>query len=282
VTEGNGAAGAPTAGSITGEPMRALEIREVSKHFGSVRAVSEVTLGVGVGEVLGLVGDNGAGKTTLVRCIGGIHAVDGGEIAIDGVVREELGPELARELGIEIVHQNLSLVSSFDVAHNFFLNREPTRRGIMSKRMGWLDKAAMYRRTAESLAALDIRVDARARVSTLSGGQRQIIAVARAITWGRHIVILDEPAAALGVRQSELVLKFVRMLAARGVAVVFITHNMDHVLRVTDRVVVLRQGRKVADMPTAQLSAREIVSYITGGHDETDAPGADVEGLAEI
>jgi ABC-type sugar transport system ATPase subunit len=252
-----------TSADVGGKPV--LEVREASKKFGPVRALTDVTLALHAGEVLGLVGDNGAGKSTLVRCIGGIHRLDGGEVSIDGVAREHLDPEVARELGIETVHQHLSLVERFDVAENMFLNRELIRSGI-GGRLGWLDKRAMHRQTAETLSKLSIQIDADARVANLSGGQRQIIAVARAVTWGSHIVMLDEPAAALGVRQSEMVLRFVRMLAGRGVAVLFITHNMEHVIEVTDRVVVLRQGRKVADMRTQDTSPSQIVGYITGGH----------------
>jgi simple sugar transport system ATP-binding protein len=241
-----------------------LEVTGVSKSFGAVRALSDVTLGLHAGEVLGLVGDNGAGKSTLVRCIGGIHRIDAGAIRVDGNDQGDLDPERSRGLGIEIVHQNLSLVEQFDVAQNIFLNREMMRSGSAARRLGWLNKREMYEHTRKALASLDIRIDATARVATLSGGQRQIVAVARAVTWGSHIVVLDEPAAALGVRQSEMVLNFIRMLAGRGVAVVFISHNMDHVLQVTDRVVVLRQGRKVADAPTQGVSAREIVAFITG------------------
>ncbi|MFZ1996405.1 MAG: ATP-binding cassette domain-containing protein, partial [Solirubrobacteraceae bacterium] len=252
-------------------------VRNVSKRFGAVRALSGVTLAIDAGEVLGLVGDNGAGKSTLVRCIGGIHRIDEGAIRVDGVESGELDPERARELGIEIVHQHLSLVEQFDVAQNMFLNRELMRSGAAARWLGWLHKRAMYDRTSETLASLDIRIDGRARVATLSGGQRQIVAVARAVTWGSHIVVLDEPAAALGVRQAEMVLNFVRMLAGRGVAVVFITHNMEHVLRVTDRVAVLRQGRKVADMPTRGVSTQEIVAFITGA-DGPAAPRAGAPG----
>jgi simple sugar transport system ATP-binding protein len=252
-----------TSPDVAGRPV--LEVRGVSKKFGAVQALTEVTLTLHAGEVLGLVGDNGAGKSTLVRCIGGIHRLDGGEVSIDGEVREHLDPEGARALGIETVHQHLSLVERFDVTENMFLNREVTRRGI-GRRLGWLDKRLMHRQTVDVLSKLSIQIDAGARVSNLSGGQRQIIAVARAVTWGSHIVMLDEPAAALGVRQSEMVLSFVRMLAGRGVAVLFITHNMEHVIEVTDRVVVLRQGRKVADMRTEETSASEVVGYITGGY----------------
>lgn len=252
----------PTLSGATDVPV--LEVKGVSKSFGPVRAVTEVTLSLHAGEVLGLVGDNGAGKSTLVRCIGGIHDLDGGELRVDGIVREGLDPEAARDLGIEIVHQGLSLVEQFDVAQNMFLNRELMRRGSAARRIGWLDKRAMYAETSDALRRLGIAIQARARVATLSGGQRQIVAVARAVTWGRHIVLLDEPTAALGVRQSELVLNFVRMLAGSGVAVVFISHNMDHVMQVSDRVAVLRQGMKVADARTQDVSAREIVGFITG------------------
>ncbi len=253
---------AETVAPSSNQPV--LEIKGLSKSFGPVRAVTEISLRVHAGEVLGLVGDNGAGKSTLVRCIGGIYRVDSGEISVDGVLQEGLDPEIARELGIEIVHQGLSLVEQFDVAQNMFLNRELIRRGPAARRLGWLDKRTMYARTASALSTLGIRIDPRARVATLSGGQRQIVAVARAVTWGRHIVVLDEPAAALGVRQAEMVLNFIRMLAGRGVAVVFISHNMEHVLQITDRVAVMRRGMKVADTRTQDVSAREIVAFITG------------------
>ena len=176
----------------------------------------------------------------------------------------ELTAERARTLGIETVYQNLSLVDTLDVMQNFFLNREIVYNNPVARPLRWMNRRRMYRDTDAHLKALALPVDARRAVSALSGGQRQMIAVARAITWGRHIVMLDEPAAALGVRQSIQVLNFVRSMAARGVAVLFISHNMQHVLQVTDRIVVLRHGAKVGDLPTAGATAQQIVTLITG------------------
>jgi ABC-type sugar transport system ATPase subunit len=248
-----------------------LEARNVSKSYGAVRALRDVSLALRAGEVLGLVGDNGAGKTTLVKCIAGTHRPDDGEILLDGEPQATLTPERARELGIETVHQNLSLVDTLDVMHNFFLNREIAGGGPVGRPIGWLNKRAMYRTTREKLESLGLRVDPHTPVAALSGGQRQMIAVARAITWGSHIVMMDEPAAALGVRQSMQVLSFIRMLSGRGIAVMFISHNMQHVLRVTDRIVVLRHGEKVGDLETRGTHAREIVTLITGS--ELVVPG---------
>lgn len=241
-----------------------MEVRNASKAYGAVSALRDVSLELYAGEVLGLVGDNGAGKTTLVKCIAGTHRPDVGEIYVDGEPQPALTSHRARELGIETVHQNLSLVDTLDVMHNFFLNREVLGGGPPGRAIGWLNKSAMYRTTRDTLDSLGLRVDPRTPVAALSGGQRQMIAVARAITWGSHIVVMDEPAAALGVRQSMQVLSFIRMLAERGIAVLFISHNMQHVLQVTDRIVVLRHGEKVGDLETRSTHARHIVTLITG------------------
>jgi ABC-type sugar transport system ATPase subunit len=241
-----------------------LEARGISKSYGAVRALASVDLELRRGEVLGLVGDNGAGKTTLVKCLSGVFRPDSGAILIDGKEYTDLNAEFARSLGIETVYQNLSLVDTLDVTQNFFLNRELFYSNPVARTLRWMNRRRMYRSTAEHLRALGLAVDARRPVSALSGGQRQMIAVGRAITWGRHIVMLDEPAAALGVRQSMQVLHFVRSMAERGVAVLFISHNMQHVLQVTDRIVVLRHGQKVGDLPTADATAQQIVTLITG------------------
>jgi simple sugar transport system ATP-binding protein len=241
-----------------------LATRGISRSYGAVRALHDVSLELRRGEVLGLVGDNGAGKTTLVKCIAGILRPDAGEIVVDGEVHGELTAEAARSLGIEVVQQNLSLVDTLDVTQNFFLNRELVYRFPLARALGWMNRRGMYRRTAETLDSLGLTADPTRPASSLSGGQRQMVAVARAITWGRHIVIMDEPAAALGVRQALRVMEFVRMLASRGVAVIFISHNMQHVLQVTDRIIVLRHGENVGDLVTASTSAREIVTLITG------------------
>jgi simple sugar transport system ATP-binding protein len=242
----------------------AVELRGLEKSYGAVQALRGVSLQLFAGEVLGLVGDNGAGKTTLVKCIAGVHRADAGEIHVDGELRRNLDADSARTLGIETVHQNLSLVDTLDVAQNFFLNRELVYGNWPARLLSWTNRRAMYRDTRKILSGFGLDVSPRRPVSALSGGQRQMIAVARAIHWGRHIVILDEPAAALGVRQSMQVLQFVRSLADRGVAVLFISHNMQHVLRATTRIVVLRHGEKVGDVPTAGTDAREIVTLITG------------------
>ena len=241
-----------------------LEARGISKAYGAVRALSDVDLALYPGEVLGLVGDNGAGKTTCVKCLSGVLRPDAGSIAIDGAEHRELDAEGARLLGIETVHQNLSLIDTLDIAQNFFLNRELLVGGALGRRLRWLNRRQMYREAAERLHELGLTVDVRRPVSALSGGQRQMIAVGRAISWGRHIVILDEPAAALGVRQSAQVLSFIRTMASRGVAVLFISHNLQHVLRVTDRIVVFRHGQKVGDLPTGEATAQAIVTLITG------------------
>ncbi len=253
-----------SAAATNGGGTPAVALHDVSKSYGAVQALTGVSLELRAGEVLGLVGDNGAGKTTLVKCIAGVHRPDSGEIYIDGERREHLTAEYARELGIETVHQNLSLVDTLDVAQNFFLNRELVHRNPLGRRLGWLRRRAMYRETRRVLSGLGLDVSPHRAVSALSGGQRQMIAVARAIHWGRHIVMLDEPAAALGVRQAMQVLQFVRRLAEQGIAVLFISHNMQHVLRATTRIVVLRHGAKVGDVATAETSAREIVTLITG------------------
>jgi ABC-type sugar transport system ATPase subunit len=189
---------------------------------------------------------------------------DSGSVLVDGVEQSGMTAEHARTLGIETVYQNLSLIDTLDVMQNWFLNRELTYPYPVLRSLGLVDKRRMYRETDDHLRELGLPVEARRQVSALSGGQRQMIAVGRAITWGKHIVMLDEPAAALGVRQSIQVLQFVRRLAERGVAVLFISHNMQHVLKVTDRIVVLRHGVKVGDMPTAEATAQSIVTLITG------------------
>jgi ABC-type sugar transport system ATPase subunit len=253
----------PVTNSSAGSGV-VLEARGISKAYGAVQALNDVDLALNRGEVLGLVGDNGAGKTTLVKCLSGVLRPDSGSIMIDGHSYDDLTAEFARTLGIETVYQNLSLVDTLDVMQNFFLNREVFYANPLARSLRWRNRRRMYRTTDEHLRALGLAVEARRPVSALSGGQRQMIAVGRAITWGRHIVMLDEPAAALGVRQSMQVLHFVRTMAERGVAVLFISHNMQHVLQVTDRIIVLRHGEKVGDVRTADATAQQIVTLITG------------------
>jgi simple sugar transport system ATP-binding protein len=246
-----------------------LEVAGLTKTFGGLKAIDSVDLEVRPGEVIGLVGDNGAGKSTLVRCIAGVYAPDEGEIRVEGQpvqTHKTHSPKQAAEAGIEVVHQDLSLIPHGDVAENLFLNRELRSPWPVLRQIGWLDKAAMRRRAREILTEVGIGgiVSVRQRIGELSGGQRQCVAIGRAVGWKRRIVFLDEPTAALGVRQTAIVLDLIRRLRDRGIAVVLISHNMEQVLDVCDRVVVMRLGRKVADRPVAELDGSMLVSYITG------------------
>jgi ABC-type sugar transport system ATPase subunit len=242
-----------------------LETRNLSKSFGAVRALIDVSIELRAGEVLGLLGDNGAGKSTLARCIAGLYLPDSGTILIDGRAVQINTPRVARELGIEAVHQNLALVSQLDVAANLFLNRELVPQNAALRALRWLDKKRMQEESDRILERLQIKVpSATTTVDKLSGGQRQAVAIGRAIAWGRHIVLLDEPAAALGVEQSRHVNELICRLRDAGVALILISHNMQSVLEVCDRAVVLRHGRKVADVAVRDVSASDLVALITG------------------
>jgi ABC-type sugar transport system ATPase subunit len=247
-------------------PGPLLQVTGLGKHFGGLRALEAIDLAVHTGEVVGLVGDNGAGKSTLVRCIAGVYTADEGEVRIDGISLGHHGPRRAAELGIEVVHQDLSLVMHGDVTQNLYLNREIRSRVPLLRQVGWLDKRAMRAGARAILDQVGIggAVSVRQRISDLSGGQRQSIAIGRAVGWSRKVVFLDEPTAALGVRQTRHVLDLIRRLRDRGIAVVLISHNMEQVMATCDRVVVLRLGRKVADEPIGQLDGPKLVSYITG------------------
>jgi ABC-type sugar transport system ATPase subunit len=247
------------------EGSRVLALRGISKSFGAVQALRDVDFELGAGEVVGLVGDNGAGKSTLLKTIGGVHAPDEGEIHVDAEVRSQLTPMLAQRLGIEMIHQNLALIDTLDVAANIFLNRERTRRDPLGWLFHWLDNRGMYSESAKALAQFGIsNAVLRRPVRQLSGGQRQMVAIARAVYWQPRIVMMDEPTAALAVAHAARVLELVRSLAQAGIGVVFVSHDVQHVLQVTDRVVVLRHGVKVAELETTRTSHQEIVMYITG------------------
>ncbi|MDE0377444.1 MAG: ATP-binding cassette domain-containing protein [bacterium] len=244
----------------------ALEVRSLSKSFGAVRAAREVSFEIRRGEVLGLLGDNGAGKTTVVNCVSGGLTPDSGDILIDGSVVSIENPEAAHRLGVETVHQDLSLVDTLDVATNLFLNREHTFRWGLFGWLGWLDRRRMYRESREILDRLSIDIPSvRQPVDKLSGGQRQAVAVGRAVAWGNHIVVLDEPTAALGVEQTRLVLDLIERLKKQGVAVLLVSHNMHDVVKVCDRVVVLRHGLKVGEIESMEgITPRHLVDMITG------------------
>ncbi len=247
-----------------------LEVQGLSKSFGGLRALSEVSFGIRAGEVVGLVGDNGAGKSTLVKCVSGLHRHDSGEIVIDEQVQDHVTPEAMRDAGVEAVQQHLALVETMDVAANLFLNREQLRTDPVRRTLRWMDQRRMYRAADEILVEMGVHLgDLRRPVSMLSGGQRQMLAVARALYWKPRVVLLDEPTAALGVEKSHQVLHLVRHLAKERIAVLLISHSMADVMDVTDRVVVLRLGTKVAELRTHDTNAEMIISYITGAANPT-------------
>ncbi|HEX4519636.1 MAG TPA: ATP-binding cassette domain-containing protein [Gaiellaceae bacterium] len=237
-----------------------LELRGITKSFGSVQALTDVDFSVGPGEVMALVGDNGAGKTTLVKCIAGTHAVDSGEIMFKGEPVTIHGPKDAARLGIEVVYQDLALCDNLDVVQNMYLGRELNTAQI-------LNEAAMEQRTAETLKSLAVTTIGKIRrpVATLSGGQRQSIAVAKAVQWNSNLVILDEPTAALGVAQTEQVLSLVRRLGEQGLAVILISHNLHDIFETADKITVLRLGRNVGVFERRATTQQEVVSAITAG-----------------
>jgi ABC-type sugar transport system ATPase subunit len=250
----------------------ALELRSISKAYGAVQALIDVSLTVSPGEVVGLLGDNGAGKSTLVKCISGLLRPDAGTILVRGVETELTSPQAARDVGIEAAHQDLMLVGQMDVAANLFLNRETLSRWAPLRWIGWMDKGSMARETAETLERLKIRiVNINQPVERLSGGQRQAIAVGRAVSWGSGVVLMDEPVAALGVVQSRIVLDLARELGDSGTSVIFITHNMQQVHDICDRAVVMFHGRVVGDVSVRDVSSRDLVDLITGASIRQDS-----------
>jgi len=238
-----------------------LEIRDLSKTFGSVQALTDVDFEVRAGEVMALVGDNGAGKSTLIKCIAGIHGYDSGEIFFDGKPVTIHGPVAAAKLGIEVVYQDLALCDNLDVVQNMYLGREI--RDFFFR----LKEPAMEQRSAETLKGLRVTTikSIRQTVATLSGGQRQSVAVARAVMWNSKLVILDEPTAALGVAQTEQVLELVRRLAEQGLGVVLISHNLHDIFETANRITVLRLGRNVGIYERATTTQQEVVQAITAG-----------------
>ena len=237
-----------------------LQVRGVEKHFGAVQALAGVDLDVPAGQVTALVGDNGAGKSVLVKCIAGIHEPDAGEIIWEGSAVRIHSPHAAAALGIEVVYQDLALCDNLDVVQNMFLGRERLDRGL-------LDEDDMERAAVNTLSGLQVTTlrSPRQAVASLSGGQRQSIAVAKAVMWNSKLVILDEPTAALGVAQTGQVLKLVRRLADQGLAVIMISHNLNDVFAVADRLAVLRLGRMVGAGAAADFDAQTVVELMTTG-----------------
>jgi len=238
-----------------------IELRDISKSFGSVQALTDVDLEVHRGEVVALVGDNGAGKSTLIKIIAGIHGADTGEVIFEGKPVHITSPKDAAKLGIEVVYQDLALCDNLDVVQNMFLGREA--HDILQR----LNEPEMEQRTAETLKSLRVTTirSIRQPVATLSGGQRQSVAVARAVMWNSKLVILDEPTAALGVAQTEQVLELVTRLAEQGLAVILISHNLHDVFVAADRIFVLRLGRNAGLYERRKTTQEEVVHAITAG-----------------
>ena len=240
-----------------------LRIEQLTKHYGAVQALRGVSFEVHAGEVLALLGDNGAGKSTLIKIIAGAQPPSSGRMVLEGKEVSFVGPADAKAAGIETVYQDLSLCPNVDVVANFFMGRELVLRFAG---LAWLRERAMEEETGKALRSLGSRIASlRARVDTLSGGQRQAIELARFVHWGGRLVLLDEPFAALGVTQTRRGLELIEQVKARGVAVIVITHNVLHALDVADRMVVLHQGRVAGVRARAETSHEELVALITSG-----------------
>lgn len=241
-----------------------LEARGLTRKFGQVTALDGCDFDVQPGEVVALIGDNGAGKSTLVKALSGNLAVDSGEVLFDGVHREITTPMQASALGIETVYQDLALAPHLDPTQNMFLGRELMKPGIAGA-LGFMDNRTMRSEARQAFDRLGATVRSLvAPVGAMSGGQRQAIAIARAVHWASRVVFLDEPTAALGVRQTANVLDTIRRVRDHGVGVVFISHSMPHVIEVSDRVQVLRMGQRVSTFETAKTSMEELVGAMTG------------------
>jgi len=263
-----------TATEVAPDPAPAgsgplLELRGLEKRFGPVRALRGVNLEVPASQVTALVGDNGAGKSVLIRTVSGIHAPDGGEILWQGRPQRIRTPREASALGIETVYQDLALADNLDIVQNMFLGRERTRFRL-------LDEESMERAAGETLATLGVTTvrSVRQPVASLSGGQRQAVAIAKAVLWNSRLVIMDEPTAALGVAQTRMVLDLARRLTDRGLGVLMISHNLNDIFEVADRIAVLYLGRLVTQGPIAQYDRETVVDYITSGRSDRTGPVA--------
>jgi len=243
-----------------------LEVHGISKSFGAVQALQDIDFEVYAGEVVGLVGDNGAGKSTLVKVISGVHEADSGEIIFEGRKVTINKPRDSVDLGIETVYQDLALCDNLDVVANLFIGRESTTPIIKNfKGLQWLDETAMEKRAISLLDELHINIPSvRNIIASMSGGQRQSVAVIRSVMWNSKVVLLDEPTAALGVEQTHQVINLIQKLKERGLGVVVISHNLEEIFDFTDRVIVLRLGRRTATFNTKTTRPEEVVAAITG------------------
>jgi len=245
-----------------------VSLRGVTKHFGGVRALEEVSFDICAGDVIGLVGDNGAGKSTLIKILSGVHEPTAGEIELEGRAVAIARPGEAQRLGVETVYQDLSLINAFTAAENVFLGRELSLgRGPALLRL--MRRRAMAEATVRRLRALHIDIPGLSvrPVERMSGGQRQLVAIARGAFWGGKLLLLDEPTAALGVRESREVLELIRRLRASGLTIVMATHNLEHLWAVCNRVIVMRHGRKVADAASGETNLVEVVGYMAGARE---------------
>ena len=243
-----------------------LHVNQVSKWFGNVHAITDISIWAYKGEITAIVGDNGAGKSTLIKCISGVHTPTAGQILLDGKSVHFASPESARRAGIETVYQNLALCNDLTIWQNLFLNRELVKH---FGPLAFLDRRTMRRRSAEMLSRLEVNIPSiNARVRRLSGGQRQAVAISRAASWGSRLVIMDEPTAALGVRETARVEELILRLRDDGLAVLLISHNFDQVMRLSNQVWVMRSGRLVGGRRTQDTSGKELVAMITGAQQE--------------
>jgi ABC-type sugar transport system ATPase subunit len=248
--------------------MSVLSVTGATKRFGAVLALDDVDLHVDAGEILALLGDNGAGKSTLIKCISGVHRLDAGTIEVDGVPLTMANPAIARASGIETVYQDLALFDNLDTTANFFAGREEAVPSWLPRGMRWMRRREMQRQSTELVGRLKINLPQKAAsVGLMSGGQRQAIAVARTAAFASRVVILDEPTAALGLRESRQVLDLILRLRDEGCAVIVISHAMDHVMEVADRAVVMRRGRVVGEEVPRPENRTRLVSLIVGGDD---------------
>jgi simple sugar transport system ATP-binding protein len=251
-------------GPEEGSGTALVEVHGIRKSYGAVTALRSVDLSVYAGEVVGVLGDNGAGKSTLMKILAGSEEPDDGEIRIDGKKTQFRSPRDSRAAGIEMIYQDLALCDDLDVASNFFLGREPHR-------LGWLDLRRMHREAARGLAMLGSRIQStQVDIKALSGGQRQTVAIGRALVFNPRLLIMDEPTAALGVRESLVVLDTVRQVKAKGVAVLFISHRMQDVFDVCDRAVLIAEGSSVANFKTEDLTADDIAKIVLRGRPQKE------------
>ncbi len=245
------------------EPM--LKVVNAYKHFGGLIAVDNVSLEIYPGEVVAMVGDNGAGKSTLIKMISGVYPMDGGELYFNGQRIHLSGPAHARDLGIETIYQDLALAENLDVGANVFLGREVKRRRMLGL-VHTLDDNYMREEAEKCLTRLDVHIPSlRAKIGLLSGGQRQAVAISRAVYWNAKLMIMDEPTAALGVAEQRKVLDLIRSLREQNIPVIVISHTMQDVLDVADRIMVMRRGKLVITLPRADASTEILVRHIVGG-----------------